>query len=493
MGEVIQLPSGQLADLAAVRDRLQSSLVTLSRMLEAGMFDTEADTCGFEVELDLVDSLGRPRLVNRPVLSAMQRRDVQAELCQFNLELNLDPRPIRGRVLRAVDEELAGTLAAVDAVTGQWGARTIAIGTLPTLHAGDLTAERLSATPRYPLLDAALRRLRGRLVHLDIEGVEHLRTETDSIGVQAAATSLQVHVRVAPSDFPRFFNAAQVVAGAQLAAGANSPFLLGRQLWHETRIALLEQALDARPVGSAQPSHPPRVWAGDGWAMSAWDVLADNVRRYPPLFPALEDEDPLEALADGHVPQLRELRRHNGTIWRWNRPVYDVQHDHPHLRIENRVLPSGPTVSDMVANAAFFLGAIRGVADLDRPVSGWLPFEAVTRDLQAAARLGLGAALHSPVPAESGIYEARRLLLDTVLPLAADGLSAWGISSEDNDHYLGTVAERVATGRTGSSWQTGMVAALEDRGATREGAIREMVLRYLENARTGEPVHGWPL
>jgi gamma-glutamyl:cysteine ligase YbdK (ATP-grasp superfamily) len=493
MGEAIRLPADAQVDPAAARDRLHASLLALRSMVDAGYFDTEADTCGFEVELDLVDPMGRPRLVNEPVLAALQRQDVQAELSRFNLELNLEPRPIGGTLLRGVDEVLRGTIAAVDAVTRQWGAGAIAIGTLPTLHAGDLTEEHLSANPRYALLDAVMAQVRGRPIALDISGAERLQVETHSIGVQAAATSLQIHVRVSPADFARYFNAAQAVAPAQLATGANSPYLLGRHLWQETRIALIEQSLDIRPAGATAATHPPRVWAGDGWAGSALDVLEDNVRRYPPLVPMLDDEDPMEVLAGGRVPRLHELRLHNGTIWRWNRPVYDVQHDHPHLRIENRVLPSGPTAIDMTANAAFFLGCVRSVADLDPPVSQTLPFRDMARDLQGAARLGLDADLHSPVPRTSSPVRARRLLLDVLLPLAADGLASWGVSSADADYYLGIVEERLRTRRTGAAWQVGTVAALETRGEVREAAVREMVRRYLANQRTGQPVHTWPV
>jgi hypothetical protein len=209
------------------------------------------------------------------------------------------------------------------------------------------------------------------------------------------------------------------------------------------------------------------------------------------LVPVLDDEDPLEALADGRVPRLHELRLHNGTIWRWNRPVYDVQHDHPHLRVENRVLPSGPTPVDMVANSAFFLGCVRALADLDPPVSQTLPFAAVTRDLHKAARLGLDAVLHDPVQASGSTCDARRLLLESLLPLAETGLTAWGVSSEDAEYYLGIIEERVACRSTGAAWQVETVEALEQRGAVREAAVREMVRRYLAHARTGEPVHTW--
>ncbi|MGZ4591598.1 MAG: hypothetical protein ACXV2I_12515 [Actinomycetes bacterium] len=487
MGEDLRLAPGWQLDVAAVRDRLERSVVALTCMVADGLFDSEADSCGFEIELDLVDPLGRPRHVNDPVLAAMDRRDFQTELAQFNIELNLLPRPIHGTVLSQLDDELAATFAAVTSVAQRWGARVVAIGTLPSVHAGDLTSGHLSANPRYPLLDTAMAAVRSHQIHLDIAGREHLRADTDSIAVQAAATSLQVHVRVVPDDFARFYNAAQV------AAGGNSPYLLGRRLWHESRIPLIEQSLDIRATAAAGSDEPPRAWIGDDWAHTAVDVLADNVRRFAPLLPVVDPCDPLEELAEGRVPSLHDLRLHNGTIWRWNRPVYDVQHDHPHLRIENRVLPSGPTATDMAANAAFFLGLVRAVADLARPIASTLPFPLVVGDLQAAARSGLDASLHWPGANRPGVHDARRLILRTLLPLAAAGLDAWSVEPADRDRYLQIIEARVASRRTGTDWQTATVDALEERGATRESALFEVVRRYVEHAEAREPVHTWPL
>ena len=493
MGEVVELNGRAVSDPTAVRQRLDDSIVALDRMLADGMFASEANTCGLEVELDLVDPLGRPRLVNDPVLAAMDRRDFQPELGRFNLELNAMPRPVGGLVLRHLDAELDATIAAASAVALPWGARVVSVGLLPTLHAEDMTADCFSANPRYPLLDAVMAASRQHTIRFSIVGTERVEVETETIGVQAAATSLQVHLRAAPQDFARFYNAAQAAAPAQLAAGSNSPYLLGRRLWHETRIPLLEQALDIRPAGATDADHPPRAWFGDRWARGPSDVLADNVQRYPSLLPVLDAEDPLVEVAAGRVPALHELRLHNGTVWRWNRPVYDVQHGYPHLRVENRVLPSGPTAVDMIANVAFFLGLVRGLADQDPPVCYRVDFPDVADDLHRAARLGLAAELHHVDAAHSGTANARTVILDSLLPLAAEGLDAWGIDPADRDHYLGVIEDRVRTGRTGSEWQTAHVVTLQARSAGREGALREMVRRYVEHARTGEPVHTWPL
>ena len=492
MGEAVQVPVDHV-DVHAVRHRLGRSVAALDEMLRDGRLDVRADSCGFEVELDLVDPLGRPRMVNPAVLRSLARRDVQAELSRFNLELNLDPRPLRGDVLRRLDDELTGALGAVSGVAAEVGATAVAVGTLPTLHAEDLTVEHLSENPRYALLDSALAQARRGVVHLDISGPEPLVVTTQSIAVQAAATSLQVHLQVAPDDFPRFYNAAQAVSPALVAVSGNARFLLGHRLWHETRIPLIEQSLDIRTPGErARPAlHPPRVWFGDRWVTSALELFDDNVRRMPPLLPLVEPADPLDELRSGQVPTLHDLRLHNGTVWRWNRPVYDVQHDHPHLRIESRVMPSGPTGADMAANSAFYLGLVRAVADRGRPLGEVLEFGAVAADLHAAARYGLSALL-SWVDRDRPVRRpADRLVLDTLVPLAAEGLRAWHVDEADVSRYLGIVADRVARRATGSEWQDRTVARLEARGAPREAALRETVRRYVALARTGAPVHAW--
>lgn len=493
MGEAVQLRADVLGARSAARRRLRRSIAALDRMVADGYFATEADTCGFEVELDLVDPLGRPRHANAPVLAALHRDDFQEELAQFNLEVNVEPRPIRGPVLARLADELTATLATADTVSQDLGARVVAVGILPTLSADDLTPAHLSSNPRYALLDERMAAMRRRPVEVDITGREHLQVETDSITVQGAATALQVHVRVSPADFPRFYNAAQAIAPAQVAVGANSPFLLGRSLWAETRIALIEQSLDVRPSRGPAADEPPRVWSGPGWVHSGLDVLAENATRFTPLIPMLDREDPLTIVEEGGVPSLHELRLHNGTIWRWNRPVYDVQHGHPHLRIENRVLPSGPTVTDMLANSAFYLGLLRAVADREPPVAEVWPFATVVDDLHTAARLGLDAPLHWPGARGVRPLTARRLLLDTLLPLAASGLDAWGVHGSDTDRFLGVLQARASAHRTGADWQRAVTAAIEERGADRQQALREMVRRYVEHAAAGEPVHRWPL
>ncbi len=442
-----------------------------------------------EVELDLVDSLGRPRMVNTAALARLGRADFQYELGQFNLEANLAPRPLRGSVLTGYQAELAGLLDGESASVEDLGARLVAVGILPTLGPRQLTSERMSASPRYALLSQRMRAARRAPFTVRIAGAEEVSFVAESVAAEAAATSLQLHLRVRPEQFARYYNAAQLVAAAQVAVGANAPYLLGRQVWQETRIGLCEQMLDTRSPAQVAAGAPRRVRLGDRWVDGPAELFDELVRWFSPLLPALYEEDPDAALAAGRVPTLRELRLHNGTVWRWNRPVYDVQAGVPQLRIENRVLPAGPTAADMTANAAFYFGLVRALADADPAPWAGLPFAVAEQDLHRAARHGLAAVLRW----DGRPVLARRLILDLLLPAAAAGLDAWRVDRADRDRYLGIVDARARTDQTGAAWQVATVRALEARDLHRGAALREMTRRYVEFARHGTPVHQWPV
>jgi hypothetical protein len=338
---------------------------------------------------------------------------------------------------------------------------------------------------------------RGEPFRLDITGVapngtppEHLRMDFDSILPEAACTSLQLHLQCPPEQFAAAWNAAQCVAGVQLAVGANSPFLLGRRLWAETRVPLFLQATDVRSIELRNQGVRPRVWFGERWITSIFELFEENVRYFPGLLPVGDRPDPLDELAAGRIPILDELRLHNGTIWRWNRPVYDVADGMPHLRVENRVLPAGPSTIDMVANAMFFYGLLRILTDQEEPIWNSLPFAAAEENFRLAARDGLGASLYWP---ELGWVSPSDLVLRELLPLAAEGLARWGVSDAVSTHYLDVIEQRCRTGINGSSWQISTVAALERRGADRMAAIRGMLARYHAGSSANAPVHTWPV
>jgi hypothetical protein len=287
------------------------------------------------------------------------------------------------------------------------------------------------------------------------------------------------------------WNAAQAIAGIQIALAANSPFFFGRELWRETRITLFEQATDTRSEELRAQGVRPRVWFGERWITSIFDLFEENVRYFSALLPVCEDEDPVAALERGDVPRLQELRLHNGTIYRWNRPIYDVVRGRPHVRVENRVLPAGPTVADVLANAAFYYGLVRVLVEEDRPVWSQMSFSAAEENFHAGAREGIDARVYWPRVGEVPVTE---LVLRRLLPMAYDGLDRWGIAPADRDRLLGIVEQRCLTGRNGASWQAETFHHLyDDRKLERADALREMTVRYRDLMHSNEPVHDWPV
>jgi len=343
----------------------------------------------------------------------------------------------------------------------------------------------LSANARYRVMNEQIFAARGEDIRIAIDGREQLLTHADSITPEAACTSVQLHLQVSPDAFARYWNAAQAIAGPQVAVAANSPYLFGRQLWHETRITLFEQATDTRPEELKQQGVRPRVWFGERWITSVFDLFEENIRYFPALLPICEDEDPRAVLEGGSAPRLDEMTLHNGTIYRWNRPVYAAADGKPHLRVENRVLPAGPSVADTVANAAFYYGLVRALADARRPIWTQMSFATAADNLHAAAQHGLDAQLYWPGAGEA---PAAELVLRRLLPLARDGLAQWGVNAAQADRLLGIIEQRCLTGQNGAAWQIASAGAEPDR---RE-ALRLMTQSYIEHMHENKPVHTWP-
>ncbi|MFI0943100.1 glutamate--cysteine ligase [Streptomyces sp. NPDC021020] len=493
MGEKVVASGFERADRGRYRHKLQQCLLGLERLLEGKRFDRPRNLMGLEIELNLADSTGLPRMMNEEVLERIASRDFQTELAQFNIEVNIAPHRLSGPVFDRLAEELRTGLSYADRMAADVGARIVMVGILPTLRADDLVTANLSRADRFTLLNDRILAMRGEDITLDIDGVEHLEHASQSIAPEAACTSTQMHLQVTPGRFAAVWNAAQAVCGPQVAVGANSPFLFGRELWRETRPLLFQQSIDTRPQELRAQGVRPLTWFGERWIDSPLDLFAENVRYFPALLPLCDDEDPLRVLDDGGVPQLRELTLHNGTIYRWNRPVYAVVDGVPHLRVENRVLPAGPTVADVLANAAFYYGLVRALADAPRPLWQRLPFRAASANFDAGCKDGIRAVMHWPRGRGGSLAEipAAELIRDELLPLAAAGLDAWGIEPADRDHYLGIVEQRCRLRTNGAEWQCESFHRLLDRDPDRMAALAGMTRRYRENSAEGRPVHEW--
>ncbi len=460
-------------------------------MLAEARFHPERRSFGMEIELNLTDEAGDPALVNAAALEAIADPAFQTELAQFNLEINVAPRLLEGRVFSALEQETRASLNSAEERARSAGARMMMIGILPTVSAHHLSADSFSANPRYQLLNQQIFAARGEDLEITIAGVERLSTLADTIAPEAACTSVQLHQQVAPEDFARYWNAAQAIAGVQVAVAANSPFFCGKELWRETRIALFEQATDTRPEELKSQGVRPRVWFGERWITSIFDLFEENVRYFPALLPICEAEDPLETLERGDVPRLPELRLHNGTIYRWNRPIYDVVRDQPHVRVENRILPAGPTMLDILANAAFYYGLVRMIAEEERPLWSRMSFSAAEENFHAGSRDGIEARVYWPGVGEVPVAE---LVLRRLLPLAHEGLARWGVERAEAERLLGVIERRCVLLRNGASWQVEVFHRLyDDNRLDRGDALREMTRRYRDHMHSNEPVHEWPL
>ncbi|MCX4740475.1 glutamate-cysteine ligase family protein [Streptomyces antibioticus] len=496
MGEKVVAGAFDLSDRQQYRDKLRRCLTGLERLLAQKRFDRPKNLMGLEIELNLAGADGLPKMLNGQVLERIASRDFQTELAMFNLEVNIAPHRLGGRVFDQLAEELRTSLAYAHRKAGEVDAGIVMIGILPTLDRDDLVSSNLSEVDRYTLLNDQIVAARGEDFALRIEGVETLSCTSKSIVPEAACTSVQLHLQVTPARFADVWNAAQAVTAAQIAVGANSPFLFGRELWRESRPPLFTQATDTRPPELQAQGVRPRTWFGERWIGSAYELFEENLRYFPALLPICDDEDPLEVLDAGGIPSLAELVLHNGTVYRWNRPVYGIADGVPHLRVENRVLPAGPTVTDVLANAAFFYGVVRALAEESRPVWTRLPFETAEANFDAACRYGIDARLQWPRRGRLGgvtEVDAVSLVREELLPLAEAGLNAWGVEAADRDFYLGVIEERCRRRVNGASWQVATFHKAVEAGLARDEALAATTRRYAELMRLGEPVHTWPV
>ncbi len=477
-------------DRQRYRTKVRACLDVFARMLSESRFDAEDRSFGLEIELNLTDDAGDPAMRNAAVLEAIADAAFQTELGQFNVEINIPPRLLEGGVFSELEEDIRRSLNHAEERARGVGGHMMIIGILPTIDEAHLNADAFSESPRYKLLNEQIFAARGEDLEIAISGPERLSTFADTIAPEAACTSVQLHQQVEPDAFAAHWNAAQAIAGVQVAVGANSPFFFGKELWRETRIALFEQATDTRPDELKAQGVRPRVWFGEHWITSIFDLFEENVRYFPALLPVCEDEDPVETLERGDVPGLAELRLHNGTIYRWNRPIYDTVRGRPHVRVENRLLPAGPTVVDILANAAFYYGLVRSLTEHERPVWSQMSFSAAEENLHAGARDGIEARIYWPGVGEVPVAE---LVLRRLLPLAHEGLERAGVETADRDRLLGIIERRCVTLANGASWQSDAFHRLYgDRGLDRGQALRELTVAYRDHMHGNEPVHSWP-
>ncbi len=469
---------------------LLNDLAALERMLEGGQVESGVRRIGAEQEMFLVDRHLRPAFVAEEILKRAADPRLTTEIARFNLEANLTPRLLEGDCLRRMQAEAEEVVGRVRETARASGADVLLAGILPTLRRGDLELSSMVDCPRYRQLNGAVMRMRGGSINVHIKGLEEVNVASDNIMLLSSNTSFQVHLQAGPEEFVPLYNMAQAVTAPVLAAAVNSPVWLGNRLWQETRLALFQHSADARSSSQVARQFPTRVGFGDAWLRrSVVELFREDIARFRVIFTNGAEENPLEALAAGRVPKLKALTLHNGSVWWWNRPCYGVHEGRAHLRIENRVLPAGPTVLDEVANAAFFTGLMQSLPGVLGEIDKLMPFDDAKANFLAAARHGLGAQL-TWVGGQT--YSAADLILEHLLPLAREGLKASKIDGADIDLYLGTVEGRVRSGQTGAQWALRSLAALGNEGP-RDRRMRALAAGMHERQQTGEPVHRWLL
>ncbi|MEE8147324.1 MAG: CBS domain-containing protein [Longimicrobiales bacterium] len=467
---------------------LLTDLQALERMLSEGMIESGVNRFGCEQEMFLVDHAWRPAPVAMEVLERLgSDGPFTTELALFNLEVNVEPGLVEGACFSWLEGRISELLRQVREAAAEEQAEVCLSGILPTLAKSDLSLDNISPKDRYYALNDALTRLHGGPYRLRIEGTDELHIEHDSVMLEACNTSCQVHLQVSSDDFAHMYNIAQAVTAPVLAASVNSPLLFGKRLWAETRIALFQQSLDTRSAGVHLRELIPRVRFGSRWlAESVTELFQEDIADFRVLLAQEIEQDPFDCLDAGQIPRLDALQLHNSTVYRWNRPCYGISDGKPHLRIECRALPAGPTVRDEVANAAFWIGLVMGAAKQYGDITERLDFDDAKSNFLAASRHGLSAGL---TWVDGCTVAAPELILDTLLPLAREGLED-RVDSADVDLYLGVIADRVEGRATGSSWLLRSLAQMKDQGtrAERLSALTAATVRL----QWGEtPVHQW--
>lgn len=473
---------------------LLRDLEAMAQMIEQGQFETGIRRIGAEQEMFLVDESRQPVPMAMDILERVDDPRLTHELAQYNLEANLTPQIFGDRCLSTLESEIDEVLQKADGAARSLGGRVVLAGILPTLRPPHLTLDAMTPTARYAELNRVCSALNDSQFNIVIKGLDELDITHDNVMLEAANTSFQVHFQVGPEEFPQLYNLTQAVAAPVLAAAVNSPLLMGRRLWHETRVALFQHSVDGRSKVQRARSTPARVSFGDDWIRrSVLEIYKENIARFRILLATDREEDALQVLARGGIPGLKALSTHAGTVWRWNRPCYGTDGKVPHLRIENRILPSGPTVRDEVSNAAFYFGLMVALSERHPNIHEVMEFDDAKNNFYAAARHGLKAQF---TWINGQAHTAQTLILDHLLPLAREGLAERGIDQADIDLYLGTLEDRVQSRQTGARWALKSMTTMTQ--APLDVRMRSLVSALVEHQSLSDPskrkpIHEWPL
>lgn len=473
---------------------LLNDVRAMEYMLENDWFETGITRIGAEQEMCMVHHKTlKPACIAVEALEKMKKWDwVETELARFNLETNLTPREFKGKCLSLLENENSKNLANIRKVVNKMGADIILTGILPTLNKDDLGFHNLTPKKRYfALMESMKQQLIGNDFELRLTGIDELLVRHDSPLLEAVNTSFQVHLQIDPKDFVKMYNIAQALAAPVLAIAANSPIVFGRRLWHESRIAMFQQAIDTRTTHDHMRERYPRVSFGNGWLEdSVLNIHREDIARFRVLISSDVEEDAFERISKKIAPKLRALQVHNSTVYRWNRPCYGISpNGKPHLRIENRVIPAGPTVLDEVANAAFWLGAMMGMADKVDDVRNHISWADVRDNFGKAARFGIDSNFTWFKDKKIGVCE---LVRKELIPIARAGLKKMKVAQKDIDRYMNVIEGRAKTHMNGARWQLRAFTKLKEE-TTRDEALSVLTASIIENQNKGLPGHKWKM
>ena len=484
---------GELGKQQFVSNLLQD-MQALEYMLHNQFFETGITRIGAEQEMCIIQKKSfKAAPIALEIMDLLQDKPwLDTELAKFNLEINLDPRIFTGSALKDMEAETNEKLQIIKTELAHFQSDILLTGILPTLHKNDLESHNLTPRERYKLLVESLSaQLLGQAFELRIQGIDELLLRSHTPLLEAANTSFQVHLQVDPENFVPYYNIAQALTAPVLGISANSPIVFGRRLWHESRIALFQQALDVRTTNEHMRERSPRVNFGSDWVHnSILDIYREDIARFRSLIYPETNENSMETVLAGNIPRLSALQVHNSTVYRWNRPCYGISDTgKPHLRIENRVLPAGPTVVDEIANAALWLGAVVGCAKEWGDIRKKMSWEDVRDNFEKAARFGMDSKFTWFKDKKITVTD---LVQHELIPLAKEGLASQGINSGDIDFYMDIISQRAKLNLNGARWQLRAFTKLKKETSMDE-AITVMTSAIYENQTLGKPVHTWEL
>ncbi len=467
---------------------LLNDIQALEEMLEKGMIEDGITRIGAEQEFCLLTDNWRPAKNSEEILAQLEDKHFTTEIARYNLEINLDPIELKGDCFTKVEEQLRVLLNKVLDKAEEFDTKILLTGILPTIAKSELIFDYMTPNPRYWTLNEMAKRLRGSDFELRIRGIDELSIVHDSVLFEACNTSFQMHLQISPGDFIPSYNWAQAISGPVLGVSTNSPLLLGRELWSETRIALFQQSIDTRSSSYALKDQQARVTFGDSWAYgAASDFFKNEIARYRVLMAREIEGNSVEELRNGGIPKLQALCTHNGTIYRWNRPCYGVGGGKPHLRIENRYIPAGPTVLDEMANFAFWVGLMVGRPEKYNDMAAVMDFRDAKSNFIKAARTGKESVMFW----EGDLFSVRDLVTKHFLPIAYNGLNQVNIDKADIDRLLGVIEGR-AVGITGSQWSVREYRNFR-KSKRRDDALQALTKSMYTHQFEGKPVHEWPI